>query len=692
MAGSRAAQENRNLQAETLPEETMCMLNAAMSSLARATTLNEVLAGTLATLRHLYKSEVISIQELDGESDEWRTLQTFSSDPRFWGQFQELRELQATARQKLAQGFPLVVENLQDFLEIPAAEQIQLKYLLAIPLPGKDKIRGGILMAGHLEPVIPRQGCILLLLGNYIGNVIGNAQLFHMVEHAKKEWEQTFDSIGDMVTIIDKDCVIVRANRALADKLKKHPRQIVGHKCFKLLHCQEEPVENCPHLRTLQTKKPTSGEVEYFPEKIVHQVTASPIFDKQGEVIASAHIAHDISEQRKLEAQVRQMQKMESLGTLAGGIAHDFNNLLEGVLGYASYLKKELSPEDPIYADLSIIESSAAQAAKLSKQLLTFARKGEHVRQPVDLNKVVENVLKLLSRTLDGNISIEQSYAGGDSIVEGDSGQLEQVLMNLCLNARDAMPRGGKLSISTQPVYLDEYFTQYHLGIQPGHFILLSVSDTGVGMSKSVREKIFEPFFTTKRTDKGSGLGLAMVYGIIKNHKGYINVYSERGRGTVFKIYLPLSGQRAPAPPREALKIDSLRGTETVLVVDDETNIRKLLSRILRQNGYKVLLAQDGREAVKIFSEYRREVDLVILDMITPNMSGAEVYRLLKQIRDDIRIIICSGYSADTQTQELLENTQGFIQKPYRVDELLTKVRQALETQLSPAGKPASGK
>ncbi len=675
---SGTTKQAANPAGENSSEETMCMLNAAMSNLARASTLKEVLAVTLSTLRHLYKSEVISVQEFNEEDKTWSVLELFSSNPQFLAQFDCLKELQATAKTKLEQGFPLVVDDLGPFLPSPKSKSPQLQFLLALPLLGKNKIRGGIIMAGYSPSLIPQQGCILLLLGNYIGNVIGNAQLFHMVEHAKKEWEETFDSISDLVAIIDRDCRIIRANKALARKLKKHPRQIVGEKCYELLHCQDEPVADCPHMKTLQSKQPASGEIAYFSNRIIHQVTTSPIFGKQGEVVATAHIAHDISEHKKLEEQVLQMQKMDSLGALAGGIAHDFNNLLEGVLGYASYLTKNIARDNPIYEDLKVIEDSAEQAGNLSKQLLTFARKGDRQSQPVDLNQVVETVLKLLSRTLDKNIAIHQSCTEEEAIIEGDAGQLEQTLLNLCLNARDAMPNGGKLSIETQVVYLDRYFARYHLGIQPGHFTLLAVTDTGVGMSKATKGKIFEPFFSTKQADKGSGLGLAMVYGIIKNHKGYINVYSEKGKGSVFKVYLPLSDQKAVVVPREAVKIDSLRGNETILVVDDEDSIRKLLNKLLSQNGYKVLLAEDGQQAVDIFQEHKEEIDLVILDMITPRMNGREVYNLLKGFRADVRVILCSGYSPDSQIQELLDTAQGFVQKPYRVDELLSKVREAL--------------
>ncbi len=661
-----------------LTEKVLCMLNTAMNNLSRASKFDEVLSNIINISKELFNCKVIRIVELKQPGNIWNTLKEYSSSPGCLAEFNALQEVVGSAQEKFEQGLPLVVKNLNHVGKFLKTKR-QLHVLSAFPLFTKGKISGGIIQVSSTTPVIPQLDCILLLLGNYIGNVIGNAQLFQTVEHAKKEWENTFDSISDLVAIIDKDFNIIRVNKAFGVSVNKHPRYIIGKKCYELMHSQNQPAPNCPHLKTLKYKKSTTEEVECLSQSIIHQVTTSPILNQKGEIAASAHIAHNISERKKLEHQLLQMQKMESLGTLAGGIAHDFNNLLEGVLGYSSYLKKQVDPNNQIYQELQIIENSAEQAANLSKQLLTFARKGEYQLKPINVNSIIDNIIKLLSRTLDKNITILNSCNGENAVIEGDAGQLEQTILNLCINARDAMPQGGKLTIETQIVYLDKYFARYHMGIKPGHYVLMSISDTGIGMDKTTKRKIFEPFFTTKKKGQGTGLGMAMVYGIVKTHKGHIDVYSEKNKGTIIKVYLPLCKDSAELIPHKPVRKKYLHGHETILVVDDELMIRDLIGKLLKQNGYKVYMAEDGSQAVDVFKEHSKEIDLVILDMITPRMNGQEAYNSLKNIRKSIKVLLSSGYSPDEQMEDVIQKAQGFIQKPYRVEELLSKIRDALK-------------
>ncbi|MBI5787229.1 MAG: response regulator [Candidatus Schekmanbacteria bacterium] len=657
----------------------MCTLNAAMSNLARAISMKEVLINIVSSLRHLFNSDVIQIMEYQPGSKTWSLLEGFCSAAYYQSDFRALTGIIETAQTKLLGGFPLVMDDLEIIYGLPQNNHPRLKSFLALPLLDKNKLIGGVFMAAAHKPNIPQQGCILLLLGNFIGNVIGNAKLFHMVENAKKEWEDTFDSISDMVAIIDKDFNIVRANKTMANKLGKHPREVVGKKCYELMHCQTHPINNCPHAKSLKNRESSSEEIVCFPDGTIHQVTTSPMYNKQREIIGTAHIAHDITEHKKLEQQLLQMQKMESLGTMAGGIAHDFNNLLEGILGYASYIKQQISPNNPIRKELEVIEDSAEKAGKLSKQLLTFARQEKYSPKPVNFNKIVESMVKLFSRTIDKTISVHYNFIDKDMIIDGDAGQLEQALLNICLNARDAMPKGGKIEIETRTVCLDENFTHQHVGLRPGHYMLLSISDTGMGISAKHKDKIFEPFFTTKASGQGTGLGLSMVYGIVKSHKGIINVYSEPNQGTAFKIFLPLSRERLDNMTKQPTVSKNLRGNETILVVDDETNIRKLMGKLLNNYGYKVYMAGDGCEAVDIFRQHSQEIDLIILDMITPRLSGREAYKTIKEIRSGIRVLLSSGYSPDNQMQDVLEDAQGFIQKPYRVEDLLVMVRDVLQ-------------
>jgi PAS domain S-box-containing protein len=388
--------------------------------------------------------------------------------------------------------------------------------------------------------------------------------------------------------------------------------------------------------------------------------------------------AHDITRRRQLEEQLRQAQKMEAIGTLAGGVAHDFNNILTSILGYASLVQQELPIASPLFTDMETIITSARRAGGLTEQLLTFARRSAQTEQsPLDPNAVVGEVVKLLERTIDKAISIEPHLAGDLKRVKGDTSQLHQALLNLCLNARDAMPAGGKLIIETQNVRLGEATTFHDLHVEPGDYVVLSVTDTGVGMEPSVQQRIFEPFFTTK--EHGRGLGLAMVYGIVRGHGGVVHVYSVPGQGTTFKIYLPALRDTAAAPATLQKTVPG--GQETVLIVDDEEDVRRVLQRILERGGYTVIVAQSGTQAAELYRQRSSAIELVVLDVIMPRMGGQETFRRLRELNPGIRVLLSSGYSESGQTAEILEEgARGFLQKPYDVETVLRKVRQTLDT------------
>ncbi|MEW6326971.1 MAG: response regulator [Thermodesulfobacteriota bacterium] len=385
-------------------------------------------------------------------------------------------------------------------------------------------------------------------------------------------------------------------------------------------------------------------------------------------------------EKEILQEQLFQAQKMEAIGTLAGGIAHDFNNLLSGILGYASYGKMLLSEGHPVYRHIEIIEKSAERAAELVRQMLGFARGGKYQVRKVNCNQIIEEVVRLLSRTIDKSISIETHLTPDLAPILADMVQIQQVILNICINARDAMPQGGRLILETANVTLDEVYAWKHLGATPGRYILISISDTGIGMESAVKKRIFEPFFTTKEKGKGTGLGLAMVYGIVKSHGGYVNFYSEKGRGTRFNVYLPIArGDEFDIPATGPTAIPE--GKETIFLIDDEEVIRDMGKEVLESLGYKVLLARDGSEALEIYAEKKDVIDLVILDIVMPRIGGKKTFKKLKEINPKIKVIISSGYSVNGEAQDMLNSGAcGFIQKPYRVDELSAIVRQALDT------------
>jgi CheY-like chemotaxis protein len=371
---------------------------------------------------------------------------------------------------------------------------------------------------------------------------------------------------------------------------------------------------------------------------------------------------------------------MEAVGTLAGGIAHDFNNLLQAVQGYAQLLQMRKGKEESGQRELSQIIRAAERGADLTQQLLTFSRKVESELRPIDLNQEVESVRLLLERTIPKMIQMEFRLAEDLKIVNADPGQVEQILINLAVNAKDAMPEGGKFIVETANVSLDENYCMIHPEAQPGKYVQLTVSDTGHGMNRKTLEHIFEPFYTTKETGKGTGLGLATVYGIVKSHKGHLTCYSEPDEGTTFKIYFPaIQSMDKTVRPEEEPAV-SRGGTETILLVDDEEPIRILGTQILEEFGYTVLSAADGESALQIYQEEHEKIALVILDLIMPGMGGKRCLVELLKVNPEARVAIASGYSPDGPTREILKNgAKGFVSKPYDIRQMLNVVREVLD-------------
>ncbi|MFP4455645.1 MAG: PAS domain-containing protein [Desulfonatronovibrio sp.] len=411
-------------------------------------------------------------------------------------------------------------------------------------------------------------------------------------------------------------------------------------------------------------------------------------WDKTGRPVRMVGTHTDISDRRmaeesseKLQAQLNQAQKMESVGILAGGMAHDFNNLLQVMAGNIQLILKNKPFGHDDVRRLRAVSKSIDRAGKLVRQLLLFSRKAETRMQELNLNNAVKDTVELLERTLPRMISIKMRLDSNIRKISADSLQIEQMLLNLCSNAADAMPQGGRLIFETQNITLDKDFVQVHAGSRPGEHVLLTVSDTGCGMDREVVEHIFDPFFTTKEVGKVTGLGLASVYGIVKGHNGYILCYSEPGHGTTFKIYFPVTSKESRGsvvvPGKKA---SSLTGTETILVVDDEDDIRELTAEILQSNGYNVLTASSGEEALAVFSRTDRPIDLFILDLNMPGMGGRRCLEELLHLDNKARVLIASGYSTCVQVSEYIRSgTALFIGKPYQINELLTKVRESID-------------
>ena len=412
-------------------------------------------------------------------------------------------------------------------------------------------------------------------------------------------------------------------------------------------------------------------------------VTIVPIRTPNGALEAGAAIIRDISDQKQLEKELFLSQKMEAVGRLAAGVAHDFNNLLTVVTGYSSLLLSGLQEHDPTYTDIVEINKAGERAASLTRQLLAFSRKQVLQPQVLDLNKIVDDMDRMLRRMIGEDIALLVLLDPTVGCVKADSGQIEQVIMNLAVNARDAMRNGGKLIIETHNVDLQETLTRRHLDIPPGRYVTLVVTDTGVGMDASTQARIFEPFFTTKAQGEGTGLGLSTAYGIVQQSGGTIMVYSELGHGTTFKIYLPRVEESA-APPSSPVTIRYPRGSETILVVEDEEAVRTLVCSILQKQGYTVLRACNAAEALGMSKQHNSRIDLMISDVIMPQMGGSELAERMKLLRPEMQILFISGYSDNAIAhQGILKPNTAFVEKPFEPHVLAAKVRSILDASLS---------
>jgi PAS domain S-box-containing protein len=412
-------------------------------------------------------------------------------------------------------------------------------------------------------------------------------------------------------------------------------------------------------------------------------VTANVECDDEGNIRWIDGVLEDITLKRRLEEQLRQSQKMEAIGTLAGGIAHDFNNILTAMIGYAGLLKTGVGQNDLLREYVNELMISCERASLLTQSLLAFSRKQVMSPKAVDLNRVIKKVEALLIRVIGEDVELKTILAHGNLIVMADAGQIEQVLMNLAANARSAMPDGGTLGIGTEALQLGDEFTKAHGYGTPGLYALVSVTDTGHGMDEKTKERIFEPFFTTREVGKGTGLGLAMVYGIIKQHEGYITAHSEQGKGTTFKIYLPLiqaeSDVTEPLIPATATS-GLPTGSETILLAEDDSEVRKITRNILEGSGYRVIEAVDGEDAVNKFLLEKDDIQLLVFDVIMPKKSGKEAYEEVKKIAPGVKALFTSGYTADTiHRKGVLEEGINFIPKPVAPDVLLKKMREVLD-------------
>jgi two-component system cell cycle sensor histidine kinase/response regulator CckA len=596
-------------------------------------------------------------------------------------------------------GQPMVVADVStDPRWIPMETEEPMHSFLGVPLVSREGQPLGALTLSRPEvgAFDGDHARLLSTFANQAALAIENARLYEQARREIAERKRTEEALRasealyrslvetspDAITLIDLDANLIMTNQqaALLHGFESVEEMLSsGKNAFDLIapNDRQRAMDNA--RKTLEMGSVRNIEYDLLREDgttFPAETSASLIVDADGKPKAFIGQVRDITERRKLEEQLRQAQKMEAIGTLAGGIAHDFNNLLTGILGFASVVHSELPADSPLRPDVETIIHSSQQASDLTRQLLTFARRGRVEVCPLSLNDIAREVIRLLKHTVDKAIFIESHLARDLSTVEGNASQLQQMLLNLCLNARDAMPQGGRLIIETRNVILREEKTYADLDLKAGQYVLLSVTDTGAGMDAEIQQRLFEPFFTTK--EQGRGLGLAMVYGIVRGHGGAVHVYSEPDQGSIFKVYLPVASRLAEDTALEEAEL--VGGSETVLVVDDEEPVQKLLRRILEQGGYTVLLVADGVEALELYTKLSTEIDLVVLDIIMPQMGGRETYERLREINPGVKVLLSSGYSENGQAQDILAaGARGFLQKPYDLGAVLRKVREVLD-------------
>jgi len=462
-------------------------------------------------------------------------------------------------------------------------------------------------------------------------------------------------------------------------------RETIRKNAFELII----PEEARPHVERVWAKLLRGDESSYSLNANVRKdgkiITCewfnALLRDESGSVSGVLSMAHDVTEKTELERQLQTAQRMEAVGTLAGGIAHDFNNALTGIMGFGELMRLRLAGDPKSAADLDEIQRCAERAATLTRQLLTFARR--QIIEPVNLNLslLVADLMKLVGKVVGEHIEVKTSLEKNIPTIRADCGQLEQVVMNLCLNARDAMPKGGRLVVETGDVYLDEEYVRQNSYMRTGRYALLTVSDTGIGMDEKTCARVFEPFFTTKGPDKGTGLGLAMVYGIVKQHGGFIHLYSEPGKGTTFKVYFPAIEAQPDAIPTIRREEIVRGGTETILLAEDEEAIRVLVERTLKELGYTVLVARNGEEAIEIFRQ-KKEIVLAVLDVVMPRKGGKEAFEEMHKQNPRLKVIFMSGYSAGAiHDSFVLTASLPFLQKPFGPTILARKIRDVLDTK-----------
>ena len=565
------------------------------------------------------------------------------------------------------------------------------QYTADLDITGSDEVELLVDSLNHMRSEIQRQ------FGDLDREICDRKEVERLLSKSEEDLRVTLDSIGDAVIATDVQSGITRMNPVAeqltgwgADEAEGKPLDEV----FQIVNVNSREVVENPTQEVLAT-----GEVVGLASHTAlvsrdgteRQIADSgaPIRSSEGEVVGVVLVFRDVTEEYALQERLRQGEKMDAIGQLAGGVAHDFNNMLGAILGYTELAMAEMNPDQPAFGNLQEVHSAAQRSADLTRQLLAFARKQTVAPMALDLNEVVGKMLKMLRPLIREDIDLDWRPATGLWLIKVDSSQTDQILANLCVNARDAIVGEGELVIETGNCTLDEAYCVDHPGATPGEFVRLVVSDTGCGMDRETLAQVFEPFFTTKAVGEGTGMGLAMVYGAVKQNHGFVFADSELGRGSAFTIYLPrhVSNRELPAKVDRVARL--VHGDGTILLVEDEPSILHMASAVLQRQGYAVLTAATPREALRIGQQHAGELDLLVTDVVMPEMNGRDLATDLLALCPDLECLFMSGYPADVIARHgVLEGARNFIQKPFTISELGNKVREVLGGSPTAADTP----
>jgi len=504
-----------------------------------------------------------------------------------------------------------------------------------------------------------------------------------------QEYRALLDNVPDGIVHLSPQFEVRWVNAAAQQMFQgKSGAELRNQVCHLAFWNREDSCDSCPVERSLASRQNEIACLSSLETGREFEIRAVPVIGQSGELDGVIEIIRDVTTNRQLEEQYRQAQKMETIGTLAGGIAHDFNNILSAILGYGEMALEALAMDHPARKSVRTIIEAGLRASHLTKDLLLFSRKQGSKKIPVDVNAVIVRIEKLIRRIIGEDIQCDTQLVKQPLMVFADGHQLEQVLMNFATNARDAMPVGGRLSIAAECVQLDQAFVAAHGLGAPGPYARITVTDTGKGMEQKILDKIFEPFFTTKEVGKGTGLGLAVVYGIIREHQGHIEAASEPGKGTTFRFFLPLIAEQEPAAPIPPAQLKPPGGRETILLAEDEPAVRELFASILEQNGYTVIEAVNGEDGVRKFEEHWGAIDLLLFDLVMPKMNGKLAMEAIRKLQPDIKGVFVSGYAPENiRHKELTDLRTTVLYKPVAIAELLQAVRQALD---APSALPSA--